>query len=170
MGKTHWKNLGNYEYLGAYSLDGKADEIVLTIKDLKKEEVTAEGGNKDVCIVAYFEEKEVSGVEIKPMVLNATNCGRIEKMYSQYYEDWIGKKITVYVAKTKFQRDLVPCLRIREEKPKVEVQSKGRFCSVCGQEIEEKIYQASIKKYGKPYCSKECLEKSQEKENKGGNE
>lgn len=34
-------------------------------------------------------------------------------------------------------------------------------CSVCGQEITEKIYMQSKEKYGMPLCSKECLEKAQ---------
>lgn len=39
---------------------------------------------------------------------------------------------------------------------------KGDYkCSVCGKVITEKLFQQSIKKYGMPLCSKECLEKYQ---------
>lgn len=34
-------------------------------------------------------------------------------------------------------------------------------CSICGQEITEKVYIQSKEKYGMPLCSKECLEKAQ---------
>lgn len=34
-------------------------------------------------------------------------------------------------------------------------------CSVCGKAITEKLFQQSLKKYGTPLCSKECLEEYQ---------
>ena len=69
----HWKNLANYDYLGAYSLDGVAEEVTLTIKEINRKLVTAQGGSSEMCTIALFEEKEVNGVVVKPMVLNATN-------------------------------------------------------------------------------------------------
>ena len=112
----HWKNLANYDYLGAYSLEGIASEITLTIKTIKVEKVTANGGSSEDCIVAYFEEKNVGKVEVKPMVLNKTNCKTIEKVYGTgNVEEWIGKPITVFATTTRFQRDMVPCLRVKEE-------------------------------------------------------
>ena len=156
----HWKNLANYDYLGAYSLDGIASEITLTIKLIKVERVTANGGAAEDCIVATFEEKNQDGVEVKPMVLNKTNCKIIEKVYGTGdVEQWIGKPIIIYSTTTRFQRDIVPCLRVKEEKPVF-------TCSVCGKEIENKTYDASKAKYGTPLCSKECLEKNTNMEGK----
>ena len=37
--KMHWKNMANYDYLGAYSLQGITNEVTLTIKTVKKEKV-----------------------------------------------------------------------------------------------------------------------------------
>lgn len=156
----HWKNLANYDYLGAYSLDGIASEITLTIKLIKVERVTANGGAAEDCIVATFEEKNQDGVEVKPMVLNKTNCKIIEKVYGTGdVEQWIGKSIIIYSTTTRFQRDIVPCLRVKEEKPVF-------TCAVCGKEIEKKTYDASKAKYGTPLCSKECLEKNTNMEGK----
>lgn len=156
----HWKNLANYDYLGAYSLDGNASEITLTIKLIKVERVTANGGATEDCIVATFEEKNQDGVEVKPMVLNKTNCKIIEKVYGTGdVEQWIGKSIIIYSTTTRFQRDIVPCLRVKEEKPVF-------TCAVCGKEIEKKTYDASKAKYGTPLCSKECLEKNTNMEGK----
>ena len=149
----HWKNLANYDYLGAYSLDGIAPEITLTIATIKVERVTANGGAAEDCIVAHFKEKTQDGVEVKPMVLNKTNCKTIEKVYGTGdVEQWIGKSIIVYATTTRFQRDVVPCLRVKDEKPTF-------TCTVCGKEIEKATYDASKVKYGAPLCSKECLEK-----------
>ena len=64
---THWKTQFNYDYLGAYSLpDGK--DIILTIRETKKEQVVGTSGKKEECFVAYFFEN------VKPMILNRTNC------------------------------------------------------------------------------------------------
>lgn len=152
---THWKNLTNSEYLGAYSFAGKVDEVVLTIKNVEMKKVVGENGKEDNCPVAEFVEREKNGVEIKPMVLNRTNCNTIEDLYkTPFIEHWVGKKVTVYVKEdVKVGRVYVPALRIKKEVPIFK-------CSVCGKEIDEKVYAGSVAKYGKAYCSKECLEKN----------
>ena len=76
---TNWKNLANYDYLGAYSLQGITNQVTLTIKDVKKERVTAAGGASEYCIVVYFNETNKNGVVVKPMVMNKTNCKMITK-------------------------------------------------------------------------------------------
>lgn len=158
---THWKNLANYDYLGAYSLENVASEIVVTIKEVKAELVTAPGGKKEECIVAHFEEKVVDGVTIKPMVLNKTNCKIIsEVLGTPFIEKWNGQKIIIYSTTTKFQRDIVPCLRIKKQLPK----KVEYFCEECGILVEEKLALGTKKKYGAVLCGKDCLEKHQNKE------
>lgn len=160
----HWKNLANYDYLGSYSLEGKAKEVTLTIKNISQKKVKATGGVEDDCIVADFAETEVDGVTVKPMVLNKTNCKIIEKVYnSGDIEDWIGKPITIFATSVRFQRDMVPCLRVKAEKPV----AKEYKCSICGSTMKPEHYNSTIKNYGVSICSRECLEKYQaNKENK----
>ena len=75
MSKTHWKQLINTDYLGAYALkDG--EDMVLTIKSVGQEVVTGIGGKKETCTVAHFTENG-----IKPMILNRTNMKTITKLY-----------------------------------------------------------------------------------------
>lgn len=174
--KTHWKNIANYDYLGAYSLEGIAPTVTLTISSIRKQKVTAEGGKEDNCIVVFFEEEISDGVMVKPMVLNKTNCKIVASLYGDYIEDWIGKKITIFATTTKFGRDTVPCLRVKKEvvenKTPVttpEVPEEKRKCVVCGNVVNMKVYEGSMKKYGVVLCSKECLEKYNEKENKDEN-
>lgn len=102
---THWKNQFNYDYLGAYSLsDGK--DIVLTIKETKKEMVTGANGQKSECFVAYFHEN------VKPMILNKTNCKAIEKMYkTPNIEEWVDKQIQIGVARINAFGETTDCLR-----------------------------------------------------------
>lgn len=161
MSKTHWKNLANYDYLGAYSLTS-VKEVVLTIANIKRERVTTNGGNSEDCIVAEFKENEVNGVVVKPMVFNKTNCKTVESLYGEYIEDWIGKRVTIFATETKFQREMVPCLRIRKEVPPAQIQQQTQeqhYCHICGGLVDEKIYNATMKKYGVALCSKECSEK-----------
>lgn len=111
--KTHWKKHFNYDYLGTYALeDGK--DLILTITELKDEEVTDPNGKKSTCFVAHFKEKQ------KPMILNRTNCKTIQKIYkTPYTELWVGKQIQVY-AKEGISAfgSVTDGLRIREFIPK----------------------------------------------------
>ena len=145
---TNWKNLAKYEWLGAYSLDGVVDEVTLTIKSVSQRRVKGEDGREDDCVVIEFEETTKDGVQVKPMVCNKTNCKVIEEIYkTPFIEQWIGKKITIYVQQgIRVGRTYKPGLRIRNAVPTFK-------CSVCGKEIEESLYRGSIKKYGAAYCS-----------------
>lgn len=108
---THWKQLTNPDYLGAYSLeDGK--DLTVTIKEVKRELVTGVGGKKEECTVAYL-------VGQKPMILNVTNCKSIATIYkTPFIENWKGKQITLFVSTTKLKGEDVECLRIRNTEPK----------------------------------------------------
>lgn len=109
---THWKNQFNYDYLGAYSLpDGK--DIILTIKETKREVVTGANGQKSDCFVAYFHEN------VKPMILNRTNCKAIEKLYNTpNIEEWVNKQIQVGSTRINAFGEMTDCLRIRPFMPK----------------------------------------------------
>lgn len=109
--KTHWKKNFNYDYMGAYSLpEGK--DVVVTIKELKKEMVTGPNNRKEECFVCYFTDSD------KPMILNRTNCKTIEKLYgTAFIEDWPGKKIQLYAASVKAFGDVTEALRVRDIKP-----------------------------------------------------
>lgn len=109
---THWKKLRNNDYLGAYAIE-PGQEPILTIKSVGKEMVTGDGGKKDECIVAHF-----ANPNTKPMILNATNCKTITKIYgTPQIEEWIGKPIQIFVAMVNIAGEPVEALRIRPAKP-----------------------------------------------------
>lgn len=146
----HWRNLTDLSHLRAECFAPK-EKKVLTIKNVVREKVTSNNGTIEEKPVAYFEEN------ILPMVLNVTNCKMIEKIYGTgNIYDWIGKKIQVIATKTKVAGESVACLRIENVIPTTN--EPKYYCAVCGKEITKDIYDKSIKHYGKPYCSKECLE------------
>lgn len=110
---THWKDNFDYTYLGAYSINGQ--DLIGTIKQVKKEVVTSTSGKKQECTVCYFEELE------KPMILNKTNCKIIAGVYkSPYIENWVGKKIALYKSKVNAFGEEVEALRIRSKIPDAE--------------------------------------------------
>ena len=148
----HWKQLANYDYLGAYSLDGMT-ELTVTIKSVTQELVTGNAGRKENCIVAHFSDNA------KPMILNRTNCKTIQKIYSTpNIEEWVGKKIILFVSTASLAGETVECLRIRPYPP---VTAKPDLtCTDCGCVIKiankmspESIAQYTVKKYGKQLCA-----------------
>lgn len=111
--KTHWKKLDNPDYLGAYSLLGtETEELTATIKSVGIEQVkSVQNPSGEPCRVAHLNGQ-------KPLILNTTNSRMIEKIYGvPYIEDWVGKAITLYVAKIKVKGELIDALRIRDVKP-----------------------------------------------------
>lgn len=110
--KTHWKKLIDPNYIGAYELMGVTTELVVKIKEVKKEKVKSADGKEKDCVVAYLENQ-------KPMILNSTNCKTITKIYNTpLIQDWSGKSIILYVAKIKAFGEEVDALRVRPTAPK----------------------------------------------------
>src|SRR3990167_2521196 len=109
VAKTHWKKNFNYNYIGAYTLP-VGNDMILTIKEMKQEEVAQMNGKKETCFTAHFAEEKV-----KPMILNKTNCKIIEKLYGSFIEDWVGKKIQIYATKVSAFGSETDALRIRNQ-------------------------------------------------------
>lgn len=167
MSKTHWKQLVNMDYIGAYALpDG--NDLTLTIKEVVRELVTGNSGRKEQCMVMYFQEPQY-----KPMILNRTNAKTISSLFgSNYVEDWAGKRITLYGSTTRFGPDTVECLRIRPyappvakqtvtEQPKQTVADRSDLiCEKCGKPIvgaygksADIVAEQTKAKYGKRLCA-----------------
>lgn len=162
---THWKKEVNKDYLGSWDFVLSADESGkpvyeeknLTIKKVEKTLVTdmeqikkgVVNGKKEELLI-WFNELE------KPMICHAkTNFKGLETATgTPFVELWIGKKVCVYVEKNvKAFGTTTDALRI---KPVVK-----RLCEVCGKIITEEVYNGSIKKYGRAFCSAECKEKGE---------
>lgn len=149
---THWKSLTNPNYLGSYAFKNNQD-MVCTIKVVRNEVVTGEGGRKEECTVCYFVEN------VKPMILNKTNMKTISKVAgSPFVEDWAGHKIQIYVdPKVRFGKEVTGGLRIRS---KVTLSESKIKCEICGDYIKpagsmtvEQTAWYTRQKYGKQLCS-----------------
>ena len=124
------------------------EERIYTIEGIR-EEVLVNDKNKteDKKPVVYFVETDLK------LALNVANIKTIQKIYGEVRADkLVGKKIQIFKTEISAFGDVKPCLRIRPFVPELK-------CCVCGKPIEESLYYGSIRKYGRPYCGKECLDK-----------
>ena len=159
MSRTHWKQLQNNDWIGAYALkDGQ--DLTLTIDKAMQEQVTGNNGKREMCLTVHWLEREY-----KPMIVNRTNAKTITKVTgSPYIEDWHGKQITLYVDTTRLGSDIVECLRIRPYAPKQTKQTATvnteLVCADCGKFITDaygmsaaQVADSTNKKYGRPLCA-----------------
>jgi hypothetical protein len=102
----HYKTFTNQEFIGAYALP-KGEDLTVTIKSARKQEVTSTGGRKQDCFVITLEGP------YKPMILNSTNQRSIVKLYGTETDNWAGKSFTLYASTTQMAGETVECLRIR---------------------------------------------------------
>lgn len=160
---THYKKLMNPDYLGAYALDPGKD-LIVTIRSVANEMIIGADGKKEECIVARFQERD-----IKPMILNATNCKTIAKLVgSPFIENWQGMKIQLFVEKVKAFGDVVEALRVRPFKPKAEEKQPEVHCEECGGILEPYdgrpvawVAEYTKKQYGRVLCI-DCAKKEKE--------
>ena len=159
MSKTHWKQMVNLDYIGAYALtDGK--DLTLTIDHVVRENVTGNNGKREMCLTVHWLERDY-----KPMIVNRTNAKTITKVTgSPYIEDWHGKQITLYVDTTRLGGDIVECLRVRPYAPKQTKQTATAntelICADCGKPITDaygmsaaQVADSTAKKYGRQLCA-----------------
>jgi hypothetical protein len=104
----HYRLLHPRNYLSAADLDGK--DFTLTILSISHEELTMEGGKKDVQPVITFDKAK------KKFVLNRTNAKTIAGQYGPDVDQWVGKPITLYPTTTKAKGEITDCIRIRPGK------------------------------------------------------
>jgi hypothetical protein len=112
MEKIHWKKAFNSEYIGAADLQDYKD-IILTIKEVRYED-TRGTKDKEKKNVAYFVEN------MKPMILNATNCKAVRKLAggSNFINDWKNIRVQLYVEQgVKAFGEVTDALRIRSTPP-----------------------------------------------------
>lgn len=113
MEKTHYKKLRNPNYIGSYELmtGGEPKDMVVEIVSASRE-LVQNGDKKEECMVINLKNQ-------KPFIVNSINSKTISAAIgSPYIEDWVGKKITLYVARIKAFGDWHDALRVRKDMPK----------------------------------------------------
>lgn len=103
------------DYIAAVELKGK--DVTLTITGVQIEQVRMAGGKKEPKPVLAFARTK------KKLALNKTNAGTIADLYGTEAEKWVGHPITIYPTTTQFGRDTVPCIRVKDTRPKPTTQT-----------------------------------------------
>lgn len=160
MSKTHWKKLGDPNFLGGYDFD-EGEVKTLTIAGVENKEAFNPGDKKKETVRACIFKENV-----KPLILNATNSKTLSRLYkSDYIEDWIGRKFNIHFDPTvKVGREVVGGLRILPTLPN-EQSGSVPICFECKRPINgvgnmnpAQMAEYTAKKYGKPLCS-DCATK-----------
>jgi len=104
------------DYIKAADLRG--NDVTLTIKDVRVEELRTTGGNEEKAVVTFEELERRKKKGPHKLVLNKTNAQTIAKaLGSNETEDWKGQKITLYPTTCQAFGETVDCVRIREKAP-----------------------------------------------------
>lgn len=85
-------------------------DVVLTIKDVKEQQVGMPGKEETKACVFFVECQ-------KGMTLNKTNAGTIQGLYGAETDDWKGKPIALFAVESEFQGKQVMAVRVRMKIP-----------------------------------------------------
>ena len=108
-----WKKCFNKDYLGSHDLD-EGKDLIATIDHVEVKEVKDTSGKASKCNVAIFKGN------VKPMILNVTNCKVIKNFGgSNYIEDWSDIPIQIYVKEVTAFGETTEGLRVRPKQPNV---------------------------------------------------
>ena len=107
----HWEKTTNPNYIGSWDFDDGKDMIV-QVKDLKQEMIQNQQGGKEEKLVMYFENG------VKPLIMNKTNMAATEKATgSAYLDEWVGKKLQLYVTAVSAFGEMTMAVRVRDFEP-----------------------------------------------------
>ena len=99
-----YRSMYDKEYVGAWDLP-KPTTVVISRVEART--LDNGKGKKNKKPAVFFEGRE------KGLACNATNGKTIAAMYGPNTEAWIGKRITLYAAKTDMAGETVDCVRVK---------------------------------------------------------
>lgn len=114
MSKTHYRKLMDNKHLGSWDLmdeKGNVHDRIVHIESVDSDKVYDEDiDSEKKVVVLHFKE------DLKPMVVNHKNSTTLTALFGHFAEDWVGGKIVLTTAKTKFDGVVTDGLRIKEYK------------------------------------------------------
>ena len=108
---TDYRSMYDRDYIGHWDLGGR--DVAVTISKVNAGELTAVGGRKSKKPIVHFRNGP------KPLICNKTNAKTIAALYGNMVEDWVGKRITLFVSMTRNPDGggETECIRIRPKMP-----------------------------------------------------
>lgn len=109
----HWKAEFPSDYFGNQHMPPDGSDMVVQIKDVRSEVIQGQRGREEKLIV-YFD----GDVTPDKWILNKTNGSMIEKVTgTAYMDEWVGKKLQLYVDIVSTPQGMKPAVRVREFAP-----------------------------------------------------
>ena len=105
----HWRSLVDSKYLSHFELQGR--DVTVTIKSVRLSEVIGTGGKESTKALFMFEGKQ------KGAVMGVSCMKSIASMYGDDYDNWVGKRITLYPTTTEASGETVGTIRVRNTVP-----------------------------------------------------
>ena len=92
---SHWRNLYDNKYMGAWNLwiakSNRYGNVTVTIESVTFETIVMQGGRKNRALLMRFKGKRT------PMIITKTMGKTLEKLHGPTPSQWVGKEITIYV-------------------------------------------------------------------------
>jgi hypothetical protein len=104
----HYRNAFDSKFLRFTALEGSAH----VCRIIKVEELLSSNKNDSKMQLLITLDKFE-----KPWAINITNSDTIGMLHGVDPHGWPGKRVELYPTKTKFGRDVVDCIRVREQVP-----------------------------------------------------
>lgn len=112
----HFRNAFDSRFIRFTVLNGKPRTCTITHVAWLKSSNKNESKRQLLIQLAEFE---------KPWAINVTNSETIAQLYGDDPHGWTGKRVTLYPTKTKFGRDVVDCIRVRDQIPEERTQQSN---------------------------------------------
>jgi hypothetical protein len=114
------------------SADFGEDEVkTLTVRNVEME-LMGQDNEQETKPVIFFREKDV-----KPFVCNRTNGQIIASLYTDDSDDWIGKRIYLYVTEVPSFGKMQPGIRVKAKIPPPVAKPAPKASTVEAQDVDE---------------------------------
>lgn len=106
---TDYRSFYDSDYIGAWDLE--TGDRTVTIKEVKRGELVNEKGKKNSKAIIFFQGAK------KGFAAGKASTNVIASLYGNRVEDWIGKRITLYVTEVDAYGKTVQAIRVRPRIP-----------------------------------------------------
>ena len=107
----HWKSEFPSDYFGSQHMPADGSDMIVTIKEAGTEAIRSSHGTEQKLVLTITADPD-------KWIINKTNGKMIAKVLeTDFLDEWVGKKVQLYVTKVASPEGLVDAVRVREFAP-----------------------------------------------------